>query len=52
MQLVSNKVKSTGANGTVQLCVGGSWGTVCDDGFDRGLEAAKVVCKGIDPQYE
>ena len=31
--------------GRVEVCVGGLWGTVCDDGW--GTEEAQVVCKEL-----
>ena len=40
-----------GANaleGRLELCISGTWGTVCNDGFDR--EAAMVVCRQLGVQ--
>ena len=31
--------------GRLEICVNGSWGTVCNDGFDTN--AAKVVCRQL-----
>ena len=31
--------------GTVQICVGGVWGTVCGDGF--GTLDAQVICRQL-----
>ena len=31
--------------GTVQICVGGVWGTVCGDGF--GTPDAQVICRQL-----
>ena len=32
-------------SGTVQVCIGGIWGRVCDDGWDA--TDASVVCKQL-----
>ena len=31
--------------GTVEICVNGTWGSVCDDGW--GYEEAEVVCREL-----
>ena len=31
--------------GRLEICANGSWGTVCNDGFDTN--AAKVVCRQL-----
>ena len=33
------------AEGRVEICQSGEWGTVCDDGF--GTEEADVVCRKL-----
>ena len=33
-------------SGTVQVCIGGIWGGVCDDGWDE--TDASVVCKQLE----
>lgn len=40
IQLVNGDFQS---EGTIQICMDGQWGTVCDDLF--GVEEAKVVCR-------
>ena len=35
----------TKTEGRLEICVDGSWGTVCNDGFDTN--AAKVVCRQL-----
>ena len=36
------------AEGTVEMCVNGVWGSVCDDSW--GKEEAAVVCQQLDFQ--
>ena len=42
IQLVNGNYPS---EGTIQICVGGVWGTVCDDFWDH--QEAKVVCGSL-----
>lgn len=42
ISLVNGNFRS---EGTIQVCMDGQWGTVCDDLF--GVEEAKVVCRTL-----
>ena len=42
LRLVGEQINS---QGTVQICIGGVWGTVCDDGW--GTSDAQVVCRQL-----
>ena len=33
--------------GRVQVCMGGTWGTVCDSGSDWDTTQASVVCQSL-----
>ena len=44
MRLINNGLISL-TEGRVEICFGGEWGTICDDGWDH--REAEVVCRQL-----
>ena len=44
VRLINNGLMSL-TEGRVEICFGGEWGTICDDGWDH--HEAQVVCRQL-----